>query len=243
MTQYNMQLDGAQVQWLGHSTFKITSPRGKVILIDPWVQHNPACPPEAKHIGHVDVILATHGHSDHIGDLISIAQATHPIVICILELSVWLQSQGVENLTGINKGGTITIDDINITMTHALHTSSVNGNAQYQYVGEPAGFVLELENDLTFYHAGDTAIFSEMQFIEKIYKLDIAMLPIGGFFTMGPREAAYATQLLGIKHVIPMHYGTFPVLTGTPAQLREELQSLGLNDVEVVEMRRGQMIK
>jgi L-ascorbate metabolism protein UlaG (beta-lactamase superfamily) len=241
MTQYRMQLDGAQVQWLGHATFKITSPRRKVILIDPWVQHNPACPPEAQQIDHVDLMLATHGHNDHIGDLVSIAQATHPNVITIVELATWLQSQGVENLTGMNKGGTVTFDGINITMTHALHTSSVDNNQRY--AGEPAGFIIELEDGLTFYHAGDTSIFSEMQFLEQIYKLDIAMLPIGDFYTMGPREAAYATRLLGVKHVIPMHYGTFPVLTGTPAQLREELQNLGLGDVEVVEMQPGQTIK
>jgi L-ascorbate metabolism protein UlaG (beta-lactamase superfamily) len=239
MTSHKMDMQGVQITWLGHATFKLISPRGKTILIDPWTQGNPACPDNLKQVNQLDLMLATHGHFDHIGDAITIAQATKPSVVAIVELAGWLEAKGVENTVGINKGGTIEVQGIKITMTHAIHSSGVEDNT---YVGDACGYVLEFENGRRLYHAGDTCAFSDMQLIHELYKPDVALLPIGDYYTMGPREAALAVRMLGVNHVIPMHYGTFPILTGTPAALREALQGLGLGHVDVIEMKPGQTI-
>lgn len=239
MANHKMNMNGVQITWLGHATFKITTAQGKILLIDPWTHGNPACPPELKNIDKVDLMLATHGHSDHIGDAIDIAIATKPRVIAIVELAGWLNSKGVENTIGMNKGGTITLDGIRITMTHAIHTSGVEDGS---YGGDACGYVIEFENQRKLYHAGDTCAFSDMQLIHELYRPDVALLPIGDYYTMGPREAAVAVRMLGVRHVIPMHYGTFPILTGTPVALREAVQQLGLDEVEVIEMQPGQTI-
>lgn len=239
MVDHHMNMEGVHITWLGHATFKITSPQGKVVLIDPWVQGNPACPDDQKQIDRVDIMLISHGHFDHAGDAVTIAKATNPTCVGIVELTSWLDANGVENTIGMNKGGTIEVQGIKITMTHALHSSSIGDSA---YAGEPCGFVLEFENGRKLYHAGDTCAFSDMQLINELYRPDVALLPIGDFYTMGPREAAVAVRMLGVKHVIPMHYGTFPILTGTPAALQDALQSLGLGEVEVIAMTPGQTI-
>jgi len=239
MAGHDMQMNGVQITWLGHATFKFTTPEGKIVLIDPWTQKNPATPDEFKRIDRVDLMLVTHGHSDHIGDAIDIAKATKPTCVAIVELAGWLGSKGVEHTVGINKGGTINIDGIKVTMTHAIHTS---GTEDGTYGGDACGYVIEFENGRKLYHAGDTCAFSDMQLINELYRPDVALLPIGDYYTMGPREAAVAVRMLGVKHVIPMHYGTFPILTGTPAALRDALQTLGLDDVEVVEMKPGETI-
>jgi L-ascorbate metabolism protein UlaG (beta-lactamase superfamily) len=239
MANHKMNMNGVQITWLGHATFKITTTQGKILLIDPWTHKNPACPPEWKNIDKVDLMLVTHGHFDHIGDAIDIARVTTPTVVAIAELASWLESKGVENTVGMNKGGTITLDGIKITMTHAIHTSGVEDGF---YAGDACGYVIEFENQRKLYHAGDTCAFSDMQLINELYRPDVALLPIGDYYTMGPREAAVAVRMLGVRHVIPMHYGTFPVLTGTPAALREALQQLGLDEVNVIEMQPGQTI-
>ncbi len=233
-----MQTNGVRITWLGHATFKITSPNGKVVLIDPWV-NNPVCPTEQKNINKVDLMLVTHGHFDHVADAVSIAKATKPQVAAMVELAGWLQSKGVENTIGFNKGGTINVDGIKVSMTHAIHSGSTEDGG---YGGEPVGFVVEFENGFKLYHAGDTCAFSDMAIIGELYQPDVALLPIGDFYTMGPREAAIAVRMLGVKHVIPMHYGTFPALIGTPAALSDALHALGLQDVEVVEIKPGQTI-
>ena len=239
MPSHKMQMNGVQITWLGHATFKITTPQGKVILIDPWTQGNPACPDEYKHIDDVDLMLISHGHSDHAGDAVSIATATGSTCVAIVELATWLASKGVKNTVGMNKGGTVEVQGIRITMTHAIHSSSVDDSV---YVGEPCGFVIKFENGRKLYHAGDTCAFSDMQLIGELYKPDVALLPIGDYYTMDPKAAAVAVRMLGVNHVIPMHYGTFPILTGTPAALREALQTLGLSEVEMIEMKPGQTI-
>jgi len=233
-----MQTNGVRITWLGHATFKITSPNGKVVLIDPWV-NNPVCPAEQKNIDKVDLMLVSHGHFDHVADAVSIAKATKPQVAAMVELAGWLQSKGVENTIGFNKGGTINVDGIKVSMTHAIHSGSTEDGG---YGGDPVGFVIEFENGFKLYHAGDTCAFSDMAIIGELYQPDVALLPIGDFYTMGPREAAIAVRMLGVKHVIPMHYGTFPALVGTPAALSDALHALGLQDVEVVDIKPGQTI-
>jgi L-ascorbate metabolism protein UlaG (beta-lactamase superfamily) len=238
------QLNGAQIMWLGHATFKVTTPQNKVILLDPWIEQNPKSPPEARQLDRVDLILVSHGHFDHINDVVPTAQKFHSQVVAIAEIATWLGSKGIENVVGMNIGGSVNVQGIIISMTQAFHSSGIDdGSGLRVYGGDPAGYVIELENGLKLYHAGDTCVFGDMQLIRELYAPAIAMLPIGDFYTMGPKGAALATRLLGVKQVIPMHYGTFPALSGTPAQLKDELRKLGLDSIEVLEMTPGQVLR
>lgn len=232
-----MNLKGIKITWLGHATFRIETPEGKTILIDPWVMGNPMCPQSEKKVKKVDLMLCTHGHGDHIGDAVAIAQQHNPMVVANYELSLWFQKKGVKQVTGMGKGGTYNAGAVKVTMVHADHTSSIEDGDRVIYGGEPCGLVLEFSNGVKIYDAGDTAVFGDMQIIRELYAPDLAMLPIGDHYTMSPREAAYACKLLKPKAVIPMHYGTFPVLTGRP----EELKKL-VKDVEILEMKPGQTI-
>ena len=232
-----MKLDGIKITWLGHATFRIETPQGKTVLIDPWVAGNPKCPEKEKNLSQVDVMLCTHGHSDHIGDAVDIATQHDPIVIGMPELCGWLESKGVKRVSGMNKGGTQTVGDIKVTMVHAEHSSGIEDDGHLIYGGEAAGYVVEFSNGLKIYHAGDTCVFGDMAIIRELYAPEICLLPIGDHYTMGPRQAVYACKLLKPKTVIPMHFGTFPVLTGTPAELRKLVP-----DVEVREMKPGETI-
>lgn len=228
------------ITWLGHSTFHIKLASGEVILIDPWLEGNPSHP-KGFSIDRVDLLLITHGHFDHSGDAVALAKRFTPATISIFEVSSWLGSKGVENLSPMNKGGTQTVDvagGIKVTMTHAQHSSSIEDNGKVIYAGEPAGFVVGLPDGRRFYHAGDTCVFSDMELIHELYQPELAMLPIGDHFTMGPREAALACKFLKPKTVIPMHYGTFPLLTGTPDTLKELLADMP--EVEIVAPPAGQ---
>ncbi|HEY1463631.1 MAG TPA: metal-dependent hydrolase [Terriglobales bacterium] len=232
-----MNLKGIKLTWLGHATFRMQTPEGTVIYVDPWVMNNPMCPEAEKKVQKVDVMLCTHGHFDHIGDAVEIARKHDPKVVGIFELCTWMQKKGVKQITPMNKGGTQTIGDIKVTMVHAVHSCGITDGDQIVYGGEACGFVIEFSNGVKIYHAGDTNVFTDMQIIHELYAPEIAMLPIGDHFTMGPREAAHACGLLKPKTVIPMHFGTFPALTGMPGALQKLVPG-----VNVVELKPGQTI-
>ena len=231
---------GNQITWLGHSAFRITTPSGKVVLIDPWLEGNPACPAALKNPARVDVILITHGHSDHVGDAVPLGLRHKPQIFYMYEISVWLSSKGLSNVTGMSKGGTVKTGEIEATMTHAIHSSSTEDGGQVVYMGEPGGYIVRLPGGLTIYHAGDTGIFGDMKLIGELYSPELACLPIGDLYTMGPREAAHAIHLLGVHHVIPMHYGTFPALTGRPEALRELTKDIG--GLEIYALKPGESL-
>lgn len=227
-----------RLTWFGHATFLLETPGGKRVIFDPWL-NNPSLPDSSRHLkalGHLDLMLITHGHSDHTGDAVSIARSSGARVVAPYELAVWLQGKGLQNVTGMNPGGTLGASGLSITMVTAVHSSSVEERGATVYLGVATGFVVKLEDGQTMYFAGDTAIFGDMRLIGEMYHPDVAFLPIGDCYTMGPEQAAKACELLGVKKVIPMHYGTFPALTGTPAKLRELVGSR----VQVIELQPGQ---
>jgi L-ascorbate metabolism protein UlaG (beta-lactamase superfamily) len=221
------------ITWLGHSTFIVRTPAGRRILFDPWLR-NPNCP-ESMRKPKVDLILVSHGHFDHIDDLVVVARDTNASVVGIFELCDWLGRKGIQNTLPMNKGGSLETLGLRITMTDARHSSGYVDGGQMIYMGEPAGFVVALEDGMTLYYAGDTCLFGDMKLIAELYKPDIAFLPIGDRFTMGPMQAARACEFLGVRQVVPMHWGTFPLLTGTPADLKTLLKG-----VEVLELEPGE---
>lgn len=218
---------GNRITYFGHSTFSLTTPSGQVALIDPWVMTNPVCPDALKKVSRLDAIFLTHAHTDHMGDLLAFAKQHRPKIAAIFETCLWIESKGFEEETcPMGKGGSQVIGDFEITMTHAFHSNSIDDHGVRLYGGEPAGYIVRMPGGFKIYHAGDTALFGDMKLIGELYKPDLAMLPIGDRFTMGPREAARAIRLLGAKHVIPMHYATFPFLTGTVEELRREVKEI-----------------
>jgi L-ascorbate metabolism protein UlaG (beta-lactamase superfamily) len=220
------------ITWLGHATFLITTPGGKRIVTDPWLEGNPKCPP-GQRIDKADLILLSHGHFDHTGDIVTVSRATNAPIVAIFELSVWLEKKGLQNVIGMGIGGTVSVAGLQVTMVPAVHTSSIVENDTIVYLGQPAGFVVRMEDERAWYFAGDTALFGDMRLIGEMHRPEIAFLPIGDHYTMGPDAAARAARMLGVRQVVPMHYGTFPALTGTPDRLKALVDPHGI-DVLVI---------
>lgn len=234
---------GTTITWYGHACIRIDSAGGKTVLIDPWFG-NPKSPMPADAVDRCDVLLVTHGHDDHFGDALALASRLRPIWPCIHEMGLWLGRQlsgGGDAVVGMNKGGSVEASGLRITMTGADHSAGNWDGAAgtTRYLGEPAGFVVELEDGYRIYHAGDTQVFGDMALIRDLYRPDLAMLPIGGHFTMDPVGAALAVELLGVREVVPIHYGTFPLLAGTPEQLRAALVERSLDGITVHEPEPG----
>ena len=213
----------ASLTWLGHASFRLDTDGGKRIYVDPWV-NGPTCPDAEKSPERADVIVVTHGHGDHSSDVVELQKKLGCKVIGMVELMAWYSNNGLSenDLVPFNKGGTVEIDGVRFTMTHAFHSSSA---PDLTYTGEPAGIVVRAD-DKSIYFAGDTCVFGDMQLIARLYKPDVAVLPIGDHFTMGPEEAALALELLGHPRCVPCHWGTFPLLTGTPERLAAITESL-----------------
>jgi L-ascorbate metabolism protein UlaG (beta-lactamase superfamily) len=219
----------ARITWLGHATVLIQTAKGTNILIDPFIQNNPKYPKSFELPSKIHYILLTHGHGDHISDAAPVAKKHGSTVVAIYELADYIAKQGVEKTIGMNLGGTVKLDDVSVTMVLAHHSSGAQDQQGTHYVGIAAGYVIETGDSPVLYHAGDTNVFGDMRIIGELYQPEIAMLPIGGFYTMDPKEAAYAARLLGAKAILPIHWGTFPALTGTP----QELASLVSTNVKV----------
>ena len=234
------------ISWLGHGTFHIVTPGGKRLLLDAWVDTNPACPESwkqrVKDEG-VDAIFVTHGHGDHLADLLSLATLTDAKIVCMYDLVDWLTGKGVgaERLIGFNKGGTVDVAGVRATMTKAEHSSSYNDGGTLVGFGEAVGYVLRMENGFTIYHTGDTAVTYDMLIVGDLYQPELTILPIGDHFTMDPRQAAYALKLIRSKYAIPGHFGTFPILKGTPDQLREHAQEFNVA-VQVIDLKPGESV-
>ena len=232
----------ATFTWYGHACWQVTTPGGKTILFDPWFG-NPLSPRPATDVDRCDLMLVSHGHADHFGDALLVGSRTRPAWPCIHELSLWLGRNFAhkDGLIGMNKGGTVEAAGLRVSMVRADHSYGelYAGAESPIYLGEPVGFVIELEDGFRFYFAGDTDLFGDMRLIGERYRPSLALLPIGGHFTMDPVAAAHAVELLGVDAVAPMHYGTFPALAGTTDQLRSELAKRGLGHVSVHETAPG----
>jgi L-ascorbate metabolism protein UlaG (beta-lactamase superfamily) len=227
----------ATITWYGHACVEIRLDDGRTVLIDPWFG-NPSSPKSADEVTACDLLLVTHGHGDHLGDAVALAARLRPAWPGIHDMCLWIARQlpgGSEQVIGMNKGGTVEAAGMRVTMTHADHSAGDwnAGGETTLYLGEAAGFVVELPSGYRIYHAGDTAVFGDMALIRDLHHPDLAMLPIGGHYTMDPVGAALAVELLGVRDVMPIHYGTFPILAGTPDQLRGALADRGLGDVTV----------
>ncbi|MGD0941937.1 MAG: metal-dependent hydrolase [Terracidiphilus sp.] len=233
-----MDLKGTRVTWLGHATVLVQTPKGTNILIDPFIEHNPKYPRDFVLPEKIQYVLLTHGHDDHIADVVPVAKKHGSTVVAIYELAGWVGAKGVANTIGMNLGGTVQLGDVAVTMVDAKHSSGVQDERGSHYLGVAVGFVLTIAGGPVLYHAGDTAVFGDMRLISELYQPEVAILPIGGHFTMGPKEAAVAVRLLGANTVLPIHFGTMPQLKGAP----EELAALIDSKVQVVRWTPGEAV-
>ena len=233
---------GFKLTWLGHNSFKLESKGGRTLLLDPWVESNPACPKELWPFEAIDAITITHGHADHMADAVTLGKRFRPTIVCNWEIHHYLQRKGVTTTAPMNKGGVQMVHGIRFAMVHAVHSSGIEDGGQIVYGGEACGYVITLEDGFRIYQAGDTAAFSDMALIAEIHRPDLALLPIGDLFTMAPPEAAIAARILAPKWIVPTHYGTFPALTGTPDQLRQELERQGVQ-AEVIALEPGGVLQ
>ncbi len=230
----------AKITWLGHSVFHLESTEGKVALIDPFLLENPSCPDRFRQPERLDLILLTHGHFDHVGDAVALARQFNCPVVAAVELCQLLANELPEGSTHpMNIGGTQVIAGFDVTMTLALHSSSYQVAGKPAYAGNPAGYIVNAPGSCTFYHTGDTDVFSDMSLIAALHHPKIVALPIGGHYTMGPRAAALAIEMLRPGCAIPMHYGTWPQLPGTAIDFQSELSLRGLQDVTVLPLAPG----
>lgn len=231
-------LKGTRITWLGHATVLVTTAKGTNILIDPFISGNPKFPQGYELPAKIPYILLTHGHGDHISDAVPVAKKHGSKVVAIYELADYIGRQGVADTMGMNLGGTAQLDDVAASMVDAKHSSGAQDQQGTHYVGVATGFVLAIAGGPVLYHAGDTTVFGDMALIRDVYRPEVAMLPIGGFYTMGPHEAAFAVRLLDVKTVLPLHFGTFPPLTGTPKELARLVDA----GVEVVDWKPGDSV-
>jgi L-ascorbate metabolism protein UlaG (beta-lactamase superfamily) len=230
-----VDLAGLQLTWLGHAALRLRAADGTVVYLDPWLQGNPSCPEAEARPARADAVFLTHGHGDHFGDTLDLACRLGAEVFCIHEIAVYLRAQGATRVTGLNKGGTVTGPaGVRATMVDARHSGGLDTDAGVLPGGEPAGWVLTFPGGPTLYHAGDTMLFGDMALIRDLWAPDIAFLPIGGHFTMDPAQAARAARLLAVKTVVPIHYGTFPLLAGTPGELAAALTGSGIEVAAMV---------
>lgn len=236
---------GVAITFVGHGTFHLTTPEGVGILIDAWVDTNPVCPAplKARVRENLGAIFLTHGHGDHVGDIAAIVEETGCVVACQYDLQPYLEGKGVpgDKIVGFNKGGSVNVAGVRATMTNAHHSSSSYENGQIVSLGTPAGFVLRFSNGFAIYHTGDTSVTMDMQIIGDLYRPDLTILPIGDHFTMDPRQAAYALKLIRSPYAIPEHYGTFPILTGTPEALVAACEEFGV-DTRVIALEPGESV-
>jgi L-ascorbate metabolism protein UlaG (beta-lactamase superfamily) len=221
--------EAGSLTWLGHATVLLTTSSGTRIVFEPWVDGNPKSPITLGALGNIDGIAVTHGHFDHMASVAALADATGATVVCVPEMAAYFASVGVGNIVEMNKGGTVHLLDVSLTMVSADHSCgvAVGDNVPYAYGGNPVGFIVGLPAGQggPIYVSGDTNVFGDMSLIRELYAPEIGLMPIDGHYNMGPREAAHAVQLLGLSRVVPIHYGTFPQLTGTPDELRSQLKS------------------
>jgi L-ascorbate metabolism protein UlaG (beta-lactamase superfamily) len=229
---------GTRITWLGHSTVLIQTAQGTNILIDPFIAQNPKYPKNFVLPAKIDYVLLTHGHGDHISDVVPVAEKHDSEVVAIYELATWVAKKGVKKTVGMNLGGTVQLREVAATMVEAKHSSAAQDKDGDHYAGVAAGFVLTIKDGPVIYHAGDTAVFGDMRLIAELYHPTVAILPIGGHYTMGPHEAALAVRYLQPRSVLPIHFGTVPQLTGTPVELAAQIPA----DVEVVRWTPGETV-
>jgi len=227
---------GTRITWLGHATVLVETAAGNNVLIDPFIAGNPKYPKDLELPSKIHYILLTHGHGDHISDAVPVAQRHGSTVVAVYELADYVAGKGVKSTIGMNLGGTVQLDNVAATMVEAKHSAGAQDEKGTHYVGVATGFVLTIPGAPVLYHAGDTAVFGDMKLIRELYRPKVAMLPIGGHYTMDPKQAALAVSLLEPEVVLPLHFGTFPPLTGTP----EELATLVAGMVKVVKWKPGE---